>query len=368
MANNNKVQENTKIVFASSYSRLNGQPLDATIVWDSLADAQDYAKTPTAYVGQILTVVTNEGSTVYVVNDEAGTLVEVDTPADSTLSSTSTNAIQNKIVYDALAKKADNHEHPYAASEHTHDQYYTETDVNNKLKISGTVTKDIGGIAKDKTYNETSIIDVLTDLLFPYVAPVFGSLTTSASSGTFEYGTRRTITSATPNFTKGSKEITSIKIGTTDGGTDLYSGTSATSGAAVTLKKSVTYNGSTGGTIYCQISDGTNIAKGSATVSYTYYDYSKLTRSTTPDTSGATQQNNSGADNTYTYNAGEYLWLYSRLSGKKIQQYISGTWADVSYTSADPLTLKLASGGEATYYAYRTGQFSKDGSARYRLA
>jgi hypothetical protein len=254
-------------------------------------------------------------------------------------------------------------------SSHSHnDTYYTESEIDSKVTISGTVTKAIGGISKDKTYTNAALVDVLSDLLFPYVAPVFSSITTTATSGTFEYGTSRTISKVTPNFTKGSKNITSIKIGTTDGGSELYSGTSATSGSAITLTTSKTYNGTSGGTIYCTISDGTSTVKKNTSVSYTYYDYSKLTTSTTPDTSEATKQTTSGADNTYSYSAGQYLWLYSRSSGKKIQTYVAGSWADVTTTSYGSITLTLASGATATYYAYRTDKFTATGSARYRLA
>lgn len=240
--------------------------------------------------------------------------------------------------------------------------------LGNKFKISGTVTKAIGGITKDTTYTEAELSTVLSDLLFPYVAPTMSSITLSAAAGTFEYGTTKTVSKVTPNFTKGSKNITSVKIGTTSGGADLYSGSSATSGTAITLTTSKTYDGTNGGTIYCTISDGTQSADAEASVRYTYYDYSKLTTSTTPSTSGATKQTNSGADNTYTYSNGQYLWLYSRSSGKKIQQYISGTWADVDTYGGSSLTLTLSNETTATYYAYRTDKFTANGSARYRLA
>jgi hypothetical protein len=112
MANTNQVNENSKIVFPSSYSRMNGQPLDDTLVWypayvdpsdanwkvvastttgaklkTGLERAQHYATTATAYVGQVLTVMTNNGtekapsysSKVYVINNAAGNLVEAAT-------------------------------------------------------------------------------------------------------------------------------------------------------------------------------------------------------------------------------------------------------------------------------------------------
>lgn len=236
------------------------------------------------------------------------------------------------------------------------------------ITVSGTVTKEIGGIAKDKEYTNAAIIDVLSDLLFPYVAPVFNSITLNEAAGTFEYGTSKTVSKVTPNFTKGSKNITSIKITTSDND-DLYSGTNATSGTAITLTTSKTFDGNTGGTIYCTISDGQQAASANASISYKYYDYSILSASTTAPTSGATKQASSGADNTYSYEAGQYLWLYSRSSGKKIQTYVAGSWADVTTVpSSGTITLTLASGATATYYAYRTDKFTAKGQARYRLA
>lgn len=66
--------------------RGNPNPLDNSSVWSSLAAAQNYAQTdPVAYVGQVLTVVTDvvvDGATVktataYVIDNEAGDLKEV---------------------------------------------------------------------------------------------------------------------------------------------------------------------------------------------------------------------------------------------------------------------------------------------------
>lgn len=87
-------------------------PLDNSSVWPSLSEAQTYAQTdPTAYVGQVLTVVTTEGNTktskVYVINNEAGDLVEVTGIVDTELSSTSTNPVQNKVINTVLGTKVD---------------------------------------------------------------------------------------------------------------------------------------------------------------------------------------------------------------------------------------------------------------------
>lgn len=65
--------------FAKSFARLNGQPLDKSEIWYSLAKAQAYAATDAAYVGQILAVVDAENNTVsfYGIQNANGELVEV---------------------------------------------------------------------------------------------------------------------------------------------------------------------------------------------------------------------------------------------------------------------------------------------------
>ena len=70
-------------------------------------------------------------------------------PVDSKLSSTSTNAVQNKVVQEALAGKA--------ASDHTHSQYLTEhQDISGKANTSGTYPSLISGGARD--YNDGTTI------------------------------------------------------------------------------------------------------------------------------------------------------------------------------------------------------------------
>lgn len=65
--------------FAKSFARLNGQPLDKSEIWYSLAEAQEYAATDAAYVGQTLAVIDSENKNVvfYGIQDAEGTLKEV---------------------------------------------------------------------------------------------------------------------------------------------------------------------------------------------------------------------------------------------------------------------------------------------------
>lgn len=59
-----EIASSALMTFDKSFSRSNGQPLDSTEVFYSLAAAQDYAKTDVAYVGQKIVVLeTNDGVT-----------------------------------------------------------------------------------------------------------------------------------------------------------------------------------------------------------------------------------------------------------------------------------------------------------------
>ena len=65
--------------FPLNFRRGNPNPLDNSSVWKSLAEAQNYAQTdPTAYVGQILSVV----NYIAAVTDDEGAVV---TPSQSTV-------------------------------------------------------------------------------------------------------------------------------------------------------------------------------------------------------------------------------------------------------------------------------------------
>lgn len=230
--------------------------------------------------------------------------------------------------------------------------------VEDKIKITGTVTKAIGGIAKDKSYSNADIADVLSDLLFPYVAPTFSSITLTAAAGTFEYGTTKTVTKVTPNFTKGSKAITSIKVGTTSGGSDLYSGTTATSGTAITLTNSKTFDGTTGGTIYCTISDGTTPVTKSASIGYANYNYYAVTSSTTKPTSATAtgvKNNAQSAEATITTADNTYIWfLMPNQSKTTIQQFAMNQWNNMKTTYEGSVSFTTSTGRTATYHAYRT--------------
>ena len=76
-----------------------------------------------------------------------------------------------------------------------------------------TTVSSLGGISAGTDLNNMSVQEVLTKLLFPYVAPtVNASLTYSPTGNTFEYGNLVVITAINGTVTKKSEAITSVKF------------------------------------------------------------------------------------------------------------------------------------------------------------
>ncbi len=75
MAINNTTKTYANMEFPLAMKRQDAFALDPTCVWPSLDAAVQYAKTnPTAYVGQLLSVVVGGVSTSYQIKNEAGEL------------------------------------------------------------------------------------------------------------------------------------------------------------------------------------------------------------------------------------------------------------------------------------------------------
>ena len=282
----------------------------------------------------------------------------------------------------------------YTVATQSKDGLMSSTDKANldtitaKIKISGTVASAVGGVDKDKVYTNADIGTILSDLLF-YAKPSGLSISTSASSGTKEYGESVSITTVTPSFTLGSKPITSIKIGTTSDGSNLYSGTSATSGTAITLTTSKTFSGTTGGTIYCTISDGTTSISDSATVSYDYFTYYAVTNSTNApgafDSAKSNEENRTAGnwvpvgstsieDISITANKGQYVWIASSKNKTGICELneLSDKYNSVSDTAKfDTRSLTNSKNHTCTnkYYFYRLRDpRAGSGTSKFKLA
>ena len=67
------IESKNLVVAVKAYSRSSNLPLDASSVYDTLGEAQSYAKNPIAYAGQIITVKEGDKYNAYILDGEAGT-------------------------------------------------------------------------------------------------------------------------------------------------------------------------------------------------------------------------------------------------------------------------------------------------------
>ena len=83
---------------------------------------------------------------------------------------------------------------------------YTDNSANG-------ATVAIGGIQKGKKYENANVVDIINDLLHPYVAPSGIRLTLAGvNGGTFEMGTTQSVTGATVSWTAGSQNVTKVEL------------------------------------------------------------------------------------------------------------------------------------------------------------
>jgi len=74
LANNSNTD--SRLVWVKAMERGQCFPLDATEIWYSLEDAQNYAATdPTAYVGQSIKVIEDGTVKLYLISNEDGDLI-----------------------------------------------------------------------------------------------------------------------------------------------------------------------------------------------------------------------------------------------------------------------------------------------------
>ena len=107
------------------------------------------------------------------------------------------------------------------------------TAIGNKAdKTAVTYTNNIpvvqahGGIAVGETFDAVPVTEMLTKILYPWVAPtVSATVVTPSNGGTFEKGNTQNITSIRVSVTKKSSNITKVEI--FDGSTSLGSKTGA---------------------------------------------------------------------------------------------------------------------------------------------
>lgn len=242
---------------------------------------------------------------------------------------------------------------------------------------SNPTTMTVGGIPAGTTFDNESLSNIIESLLYPYVAFNFSSFTTTAASGTFEYGTAKSITAVKPTYTKGSKDLTNMKVGTTSGGSNLYNGTVPNSGVSATLTTSLSLTGESNQTIYTTITDGTTTTTKSVTFTFNKYYYWAITNSTVAPTSLSSSNiisgsNHKGSDadgdiSSINTEDGSYFFILSPTAKTQIQQYANGLWMNVGTISAGTVSFTTSTNKTVTYYAYRTAALTSATGIRLKI-
>lgn len=237
-------------------------------------------------------------------------------------------------------------------------------------------TVAIGGIPAGTTFSNKPLKEIIEDMFYPYVAFTFSSFTTTAASGTFEYGTAKTVSSVKPTYTNGSKSLTNMKVGSTSGGSDLYNGAVPASGSTQNLTTSKSLTGETGQTIYMTLTDGTTTTTKSVTFSFPYYYYWANTQSTTiPGSLSADNVIRGGSDadgdvsGVQTDN-NSYLFFFvpGNQNKSQIQQYAMSQWNNVDTVSLGTVTFRTNTNQSVTTYkAYRTSMLVAGSGNRFRI-
>lgn len=242
---------------------------------------------------------------------------------------------------------------------------------------SNPTTMTVGGIPAGTTFDNESLSDIIESLLYPYVAFSFSSFTTTAASGTFEYGTAKTVSAVKPTYSNGSKSLTNMKVGSTSGGSDLYNGAAPSSGSTQNLTTSKSLTGESNQTIYVTLTDGTTTTTKSVTFAFNKYYYWAVTNSTTVPTSLSASNiisgsNHKGSDadgdiSSINTEDGSYYFILSPTSKTQIQQYANGLWMNVGTISAGTVSFTTSTNKTLTYYAYRTAALTQATGVRLKI-
>lgn len=223
---------------------------------------------------------------------------------------------------------------------------------DSTLQTEIVVTTDVGGITKPKTYTVgTSYETILHDLLSPYVAFDY-TVSGTAASGSFEYGTSKTITKFTVTITDGTVSPTSLLIGTTEDGSDIKSVSNPTTGD-ITLDTSISLDGTQDKTYYFKMVDGTSTVK--KTLSYTFQKhiyYGSISSASAPTSSTGLSHSASVTGVNITTSNNQYVVFVCPTQKTAIQQNVMGQWVDINTTSLGSVSFTTSTGAVVTYYCY----------------
>ena len=229
---------------------------------------------------------------------------------------------------------------------------YTDTSANG-------ATVAVGGIAKGKKYSNTDIIQVLDDLLHPYVAPSGVSLTLSETGGTFECGVTKTVSTGTVRWTNGSQNITKAEI--LQGGSPVAEAAVSGSATSIACNPASPITVTTNTSFTARVTDPTKqVSGGSVSYNFVYPFYHGIVTTTTPDEAtvkGLTKDVSAKSNKSYTQdmNANYACIAYPKSYGKLRSILDPSGFENIgSFTQSEIQITGLDSTAQ-TYYVYVSG-------------
>jgi len=233
------------------------------------------------------------------------------------------------------------------------------------LDLSGNSTVTVGGITAgtDLSQYDHNLNGLLQQMLAPTKWSFNSFICSPSTAGTYEYGATMNITAVTIERTNSRSGNINVTVGTSSGGTDLYSGTIAPSVTSVNLTSSKSYTGDNTGRIYCTISNGIDedLTKTAAFTRayYPYYYTSDLNSKHTVAQNAATKSTINACTSTgvslSNQSTNQYIWFFfpDNATGTRIiEYYVNGSWYQLSTTTRYAnVTITLDSGIQKTNYA-----------------
>lgn len=218
----------------------------------------------------------------------------------------------------------------------------------------------LGGVDAGATFDNVPITDMLTKILYPYVAPVIGTTTSSPNGGCFENGSTQTITAVTSSVTKKSASISKVEL--LQGSTVLKThsaipngGNISFTGLSIAIDKS---SASKNLTVKVTDSENKSYTKNTGTFSFVYPYYYGAIEATTAISEavieGLTKKVESKGNKawTFTLNNQKAVFAYPKSYGalKSIIDANNFTVTD-TFTRLE-LSITGLDGTAQTYYVY----------------
>lgn len=231
---------------------------------------------------------------------------------------------------------------------------YTDTTENG-------ATVAIGGIPKGKKYENANVIDVLNDLLHPYVAPSGVGLTLNTGGGVFEMGDTKNVTGGTVRWTNGSTKVIKAEILVSGEPKGEAAVSDVTTSQAVTLTEAMDVTSNTTFTArVTEASENRVVSGGNVSFTFVYPFYHGIVSSTAPNEAtikGLTKDISSKGNKSYTQDMNSnyaciaypksYGELKSILDPSGFENLGSFTKTEVQITGLD--------GTPQVYYVYVSG-------------